>query len=325
MTIRQIWLNLGALGLLIALMGFGYWQHTGARAVPGLIEDLRSEDQQAQQLAAAHLKDIGPAAHQAVPVLVELATSDRRSHLRSEAAGALPSIDLSASRQVMKHYLPKLQEPNEQIRIDAVSIIGALGPVAKPAAPSLLMMLNDPSTIVRDRVVRALGSIGLPSDRVRRGLIQALRDQEWTVRHAAVTQFAFSGYAGPDSLAVLQEVTVDSNPTVAKLAQSAIASAQRPILVSTYSFMLKQDTNRTYPLQQLAKLGPRALETAADIAGLLTADQPLERYLAACALEEIGSAAKQMGPALRAAIQDPDPVVREAATEALQAIGGYQQ
>jgi len=193
-------LNLGALGLLIALLGLVYWQHTGARAVPGLIEDLQSEDRQAQQLAAAHLKDIGPSAQPAVPLLVQLATSDRRSHLRSEAAGALPSIDLTAARHVMMHQLPILQEPDDQVRSEAVSVLGALGPVAKPAAPSLLMMLNDPVTTVRDQVVRALGSIGLPADRVVRGLTQALRDPEWTVRHAAVTQFAFSSYAGPDSI-----------------------------------------------------------------------------------------------------------------------------
>lgn len=36
MTLRRIWLNLGGLGVLIALLGFVYWQHTGARPVPGL-------------------------------------------------------------------------------------------------------------------------------------------------------------------------------------------------------------------------------------------------------------------------------------------------
>ena len=32
----------------MALLGLVYWQHTGARAVPGLIENLQSEDRQAQ-------------------------------------------------------------------------------------------------------------------------------------------------------------------------------------------------------------------------------------------------------------------------------------
>ena len=35
MAIRQIWLDLGGLGVLIALLGLIYWQHTGARTVSG--------------------------------------------------------------------------------------------------------------------------------------------------------------------------------------------------------------------------------------------------------------------------------------------------
>ncbi|MEO6545113.1 MAG: hypothetical protein ABIP05_13845, partial [Nitrospiraceae bacterium] len=55
MTSRQIWLNLGGLGALIALLGLTYWLNTGARAVPGLIDDLQNGDLQAQALAAMHL------------------------------------------------------------------------------------------------------------------------------------------------------------------------------------------------------------------------------------------------------------------------------
>jgi len=40
-------LNLGGLGLLIALLGLVYWLNTAARAVPGLIEDLQRGDLQA--------------------------------------------------------------------------------------------------------------------------------------------------------------------------------------------------------------------------------------------------------------------------------------
>jgi len=292
----------------------------GARAVPELIEDLRSEDRQAQMLAAQHLKDIGLAAAPAVPLLIELATSGERSSLQSEAAGALPAIDLSAARRVMAYQLPKLQDSDPQNRRDAAAVLGALGPAAKPAVLSLVGVLNDPNTVVRDRAVRALGSIGLQSETVMNGLLHALRDPEWTVRYAAVMQFSFNGFSSPESHAVLQDLTTDSNQTVAHLAQSAVAAAERPIQSATYRFMLKQGTNRIYTLLQLAKLGPRAAETAPDIAGILTSDQPLERYLAACALAEMGPAAKEIVSAVRAAAQDADPVVREAAAEALYAI-----
>ena len=320
MTHKQIWLNLGGLGVLIALLGIVYWQHTGPRAVPGLIEDLQGTDIQAQPLAAMHLGHIGPEAKSAVPALLTIATASPASYAVTTAAGALPAIDLSAARQVMGAWLLRLQDSSPQIRRDAAETLGALGPAAKPAVPALVLLLNDQDTVVRERVTRALGSIGLPIDAVMRGLIQALRDPEWTVRYAAVTQFSFNGFSSQESLAALRDLTQDSNQTVAGLAQSAVATAERLIQASVYSLMLSQEMNRTYTLHQLAKLGPRAADAVSGIAAVLTAEKPLERYLAASALEEIGPTAKESTPALQRALHDTDPIVREAALAALQSI-----
>ena len=318
---RHIWLNLGGLGLLIALLGLVYWLNTGARAVPGLIEDLQNGDLQAQMLAAEGLKEIGQAAQAAVPVLVTVATSNTNLSLSGAAAGALAAIDLRAARQVMTTWLPKLHDPDAHMKGYAASAIGALGPVAKPAVPTLVKLLSDEDIAVRERATRALGSIGLPIDVVMSGLLQALRDPEWTVRYAAVMQFSFSGFSSPESLAVLRDLTQDSNQTVAGLAQSAVGAAERLIQASVYSLMLSQGMNRTYTLHQLAKLGPRAADAVSGIAAVLTTGKPLERYLAASALEEIGPAAKESAPALQRALHDTDPIVREAVTAALQSIG----
>ena len=320
MTNKQIWLNIGGLGLLIALLGLVYWLNTGARAVPGLIEDLQSGDLQAQMLAAEGLKEICQAAQPAVPALVTVATSDSNASLSGAAAGALPPINLIAARQVMTAWVPKLHDPEAHMRGYAASTIGTLGPVAKPAAPTLVKLLSDEDIAVRERATRALGSIGLPIDVVMSGLLQALRDPEWTVRYAAVTQFSFSGFSSPESLAVLRDLTKDSNQTVAGLAQSAVATAERLIQASVYSLMLSQGMNRTYTLHQLAKLGPRAADAVSGIAAVLTTGKPLERYLAASALEEIGPAAQESTPALQRALHDTDPIVREAVTAALQSI-----
>ncbi len=320
MTHRQISINLGALVLLLALLGFVYWQHTGVRAVPGLIDALQSGDLQTQMLAAQGLRHIGQPAQAAVPVLVELGTGRGRSSIQIEAAGALPPIDLSAARKVMVSWLPKLQDPDPQVRRDAAASLGALGPVAKPAVHSLLGIANDPNTIVRDRVVRALAAIALPSELVTRGLIQALQDPEWTVRYAAVTLYSFNGVVSPESLAALRPLAHDSNEMVARLAQSAVAAADRPVPVSVHIFSLDQGGDRTLPLLQLTKFGPRAAEAVPKLSLILAAERPLERYLAACALESIGPGATQALPALQRTLDDPDPIVREAAAEALHAI-----
>ena len=320
MTHCQIWTNLAALAVLIALLGFIYWTHTGERAVPGLIEDLQSEDRQAQQLATAHLKEIGLAAKPAVPLLVELATSAGGSLVQSEAAGALQTIDLTAARQVMTYHLPKLQDPDARVRREAASLVGALGPVAKPAVSSLLRTLKDPEVVVRDQAVRALGAIGLPADEVSHALTEALRDPDWTVRYAAIMQFTFGGFSGPEALAALRELTNDSNQTVARSAESAVAAAEHPLPISALVNTLDQPVDRSYALLQLAKLGPKAAEAVPKLTVLLSATRPLERYLAANTLESIGHPARQALPALEQAEQDPDPVVRESIAHAIQTI-----
>jgi HEAT repeat protein len=211
LSFRQIWLNLAALGGLLALLGAFYFANTGARAVPGLIEDLQRQDLQAQLLAAEGLKAIGVEAKAAVEPLTALALSQTNQALSVAAAGALPSIDLNAARKVMQAWLPKLHDADVQIRRDAASTLGALGPVAKPAVTPLVVALNDPDMLVRERATRALGSIGIPLPIVLEGLQQGLRDPEWAVRHAAVMQFAFGGFSGQNVRAQLQALTQDGN------------------------------------------------------------------------------------------------------------------
>jgi HEAT repeat protein len=322
MALKQIWLNLGALAVLMAVLALVYWQHTGVRAVPELVQALQGRDLQTQMLAVQGLKQIGQPALAAIPRLTELATVAGGHSVHIEAAGALPPIDLSAARQVMIAWLPKLQDPDPQVRRDAAGVLGALGPVAKPAVHSLLGISNDPNTAVRDRVVRALAAIALPPDLVMRGLLQALQDPEWTVRYAAVTSFSFGAISNPESLALLRTLTQDNNQMVARLAQSAVAAAEHPIPVSVHLFALDQGEDRTHPLVQLSKLGRGAAEAVPRLTTLLTSQRPLERYLAAMALTCIGPAAASAVPMLQRSLQDPDPIVREAVAEALQGIEG---
>jgi HEAT repeat protein len=75
--------------------------------------------------------------------------------------------------------------------------------------------------------------------------------------------------------------------------------------------------NRPYTLHQLAKIGPPAADAIPTLNTVLTSDRPLERYLAVCALEAIGP---QSLPSIKQALNDADPIVREAAAEAIRAI-----
>jgi HEAT repeat protein len=319
-TKYHIGFNLAALGVLIAFLGIIYWQHTGARAVPGLIEELQGTDTQAQVLAAMHLGQIGLAAKPAVPALVLLARS-ADSYVSSTAAGALPTIDLSAAREVMVQYRAALGDTDPQIRRNAAGSLAALGPLAKPAVPALLQALGDSDDLVRDRATRALGQIGIPEREVTAGLLRSLRDPVSFVRHTAMSQLSFGGVVPPEALPILREVTKDADRQIAQLAANALAREEHPIEVSTLLMSLDTDGSRIYTLQQLARLGPRAVEAVPSLIPLLMSEQPLDRYLAVVTLDAIGPSAKEAERSLRQALDDREPVVREAAADALRAIG----
>ncbi|MEW6542200.1 MAG: HEAT repeat domain-containing protein [Nitrospirota bacterium] len=324
MTPKQIGLNLGGLIVLIGLLAGWYWQSTGARAVPALIESLRQEEPDRRIMGAQALASIGPAAKPAVPALIEQALHDPVEYAGVEAAQALKTIDLPAARRVTAAYLPALADRDPQVRRKACAVLAGLGPVAKPAVPALIAVLQDQDDLVRDRAVRALGSIGIPAGLVLPALTQALQDKAWQIRYAAVTEFAFSTAAPDAALPALTHLLHDENKSTGALAQSAVdrAKRDRQSEVASFTSMLQLGQSRPYVLHQLAKLGPEAAESVPALIPILKDEVALHRYLAAEALGAIGPSAKDSMPALNELLEDDDPVVRDSAAEALKAIAG---
>lgn len=323
MTHRQIWLNLGGLGVLIALLGLIYWQHTGPRAVPGLIEQLKDEDTTARILAAQWLAKLGPDAGSALPALVDLALHDPNQDTSAAAATAIRTLDLQAARDVVSGYLPALWDADPEVRRKACVVLGSLGPVAKPAVASLITMLDDTDELVRERAVGALGMIGIPQTDIVAALTKAMHDSASIVRYRATAQFAFHIPVTVASVPTLMELRNDQDKSVASLAEVALERAGQNDRqdVSNLVSLLERPGEKDYALQQLAQLGPAAADAAPVLIAVLKDSLALNRYLAAEALRAIGPTAEEAVPALIAALRDPDPIVTESATEALEAIG----
>ncbi len=323
MTHRTIWLNLGSLGALVALLGLTYWLHTGPRAVPGLIEQLKDEDATARILAAQWLAKLGPDAKSAVPALVDLALNDPDQDTSAAAATAIHTLDLQASREVVAGYLPALWEADPEVRRKACVVLGSLGPVAKPAVAPLITMLDDTDELVRERAVGALGTIGIPQAEIVAALTKAMRDPASVVRYRAVAQFAFHIPVTATSLPTLMELRNDQDKSVASLAEVALEHAGQTDRqdLSNLIALLERPGEKDYALQQLAQLGPEAADAAPVLIPVLKDSLALNRYLAAEALRAIGPAAEAAVPDLIAALHDPDPIVIESAAEALEAIG----
>ncbi len=322
-THRHIYLNLVGLGALIAVLTVTFWLHTGPRAIPRLIEQLKDEEPTARILAAQWLAKLGPDAKEAVPALVDAALRDPNQDVSAAAAAAIHTLDLSAARDVVSGYLPALWDGDAAVRRKACAVLGSLGPVAKPAVSSLITMLDDTDELVRERAVGALGAIGIPQSEIVTALIRALRDPASIVRYRAAAQFAFHVPVTVAAVPSLLELRNDPDKSVAALAEIALEHAGQPDRqdVSHLVALLERPGEKDYALQQLAQLGPQAADAAPVLVSVLKDSLALNRYLAAEALRAIGPAAEEAVPELIVALHDPDPIVTESAAEALEAIG----
>lgn len=324
LTQKDIYLNLGGLGVLIALLGLTYWQHTGPRVVPKLVEQLKDQDTTARILAAQWLAKLGPDATGALPALVDLALHDPSQDTGAAAATAIRVLDLQAAREVVTGALPALWDADAEVRRKACVVLGSLGPVAKPAVPSLITMLDDTDELVRERAVGALGMIGIPQTEIVAALTKALRDPAPNVRYRAAAQFAFHVPVTATSLPALMDLRHDEDRSVASLAEVALEHAGQNNTrqdVADLVTLLERPGEKDYALQQLAQLGPDAADAAPVLISVLRDSLALNRYLAAEALRAIGPAAEEAVPELIVALRDPDPIVTESAAEALEAIG----
>ena len=322
LTKEQIALNLVGLAMCMALAAWWYWQSTGVQAVPALIEQLHDPDPSTRIVAADWLGDIGPKATAAVPSLLVLATKDSVQHANTTAAAALRHIDLAAARLVMAHYVPFLNVGDIQSRRTAGAVIGELGPVAKPAVPSLIALMHDPDELVRRNVLAALGNIGIPAGEVSNALFAGLRDPSALVRQAAATQLAFAVPLPRERVDEITAMLDQQDAAVSGLLRNALEKTRQgdAARVETFVLMIGQSTGREYALHQLARLGPTAIAAAPILITVLQDDRPMHRYLAVEALSAIGAGGGQTIVALTPLRHDPDPIVRESATDALAAI-----
>ena len=318
---REIQLHLLGLVLLLGVLGLWYWFSTGARVVPTLIELLKDDDPSTRIVAAEQLGQVGPAARSAVPQLLSQATQDGSQHANTTAATALKWIDLTAARRVMTHFVPRLQDPDVQLRRTACAVIGSLGPIAKPAVPALLAVTHDADALIRRNALIALASIGIPSLPIAAALVDGLRDSSSLVRQTAVAQFAFTVPPSPDAVAVLTPMLNDPDKGIATLARTALDKprAGDAAHIESLGMMLGHSSARDYALHQLAQLGPAAHDALPPVLALLEDEHPLIRYLAAESIGGMGAVAKQALPALQRH-QDSDLVVRAAIAEAVSAI-----
>lgn len=148
-----------------------------AEATPILIEHLRRDpDPKVRQLSAIALGQIGPPAAEALPALVE-ALRDPSDGVRLRAAVAAEVFDPQASRPVdaLVHDL----RGDGPTRLRAGWALSQAGAAAAPAIDALVAALGDPDRSVQLVATVALEQIGRPVEAAIPDLVRAAEAGNW--------------------------------------------------------------------------------------------------------------------------------------------------
>jgi predicted Zn finger-like uncharacterized protein len=197
-------------------------------------------------------------------------------------------IDLPEVQRVVKDFAA---QSGMKLALETSSGVGG----DTSGLPKLLTDLNSTDAQVRIRAAVALGEMGEDAKKAIPALFKALKDPDDNVVREAAQALRAVGTPTRDDAPMFIAALQDENRRV-----------------------------RGCALEELAKMGPEARPAAAKLAEILKAketDAELRQQAARC-LGQIGAAAATQGvPALVEALKDPEPIIREAAADALGKFG----
>lgn len=203
------------------------------------------------------------------------------------------------------YWLRALQRPDADVRQHAVVALGAIGPDAAEAVPTLATILtNDADGNTRFQAALALGKMAPASGAAVPALARALEEDKTPL--------------------------VRMNAAIALCRLGIQARPAMPTLIKALQHRANRTNLGTFPytIQEIAAvaLGRATAGTSDGVKPLLktleTARTATKRRLLAQALGEIGEPARSAEPQLRALLADDNLEVRDAAKEGLRKIRG---
>jgi HEAT repeat protein len=330
--------------------------------VDALVAALGDPDDKVRSAAAAALGSAGPKLSGEPLEPLVAALSDKSPSIRAAAVSAIPSfprgldrvlpslIAMGASQEgavrdacavalgqlkppaISSGAVPALVEglksPDREVRLKVVALLSLLGSDARPAIPALIKTLKEP--LDSDRVVmggglggavsstfsgpahesaKLLGRIG-PDSPSAADVIAALADivrtgapQRSASAAQALGEFGASAAATiPDLIQRLKAVDPPGTPTLSRTAEAAAKALAR--IAAGID-------------------GPSAQNVVAALRLALNAESRDTRAAAIRALQELGPKAASALPQIKTLQEDPDPRVRKAASDAVEALEAH--
>jgi HEAT repeats/PBS lyase HEAT-like repeat len=138
------------------------------RVIAALTKVARSGPVIRRGRAALALGEFGPAAEEAVPVLMKVikeSNPEARTENEASAAAALGKIapDTPSADQAVAALLPVLESKDRYCRFRAIEALGRFGPRARTAVPKIRALEGDRDSGVREAASKSLLAIDPPS------------------------------------------------------------------------------------------------------------------------------------------------------------------
>jgi HEAT repeat protein len=321
----------------------------GPAAIPPLIQALSGEDAALRAGAAKALGGMGPTAKEAIPALASnLKHPD--NDVQREVVDALSLIGSDAKPPVIAALTG--QEARE--RMASAMTLAGMGRSAQDAAPAMLEQLGRETEVpVRVSLLTALPKVGADPNLLVPRLIDALKDQNEAIRHAAVNGLLAFPSARKQIVESLTALLRDPNTEMSQRAAYVVgrfgvdAASAVTVLLESIAKQPQPDpifidalvqigepavpqilsAAEKVPLDQLApdhwmvkclqSMGAFAVNSVRNGLGHKNASV---RLLSARALSALGPDAKDASTSLLEKLEDPEVQVRAAALGALVSV-----
>lgn len=321
----------------------------GPKALPSLLDGVKSDDPGLRAGCAKALGGMGPAAKEAIPLLV----ANLRLMGEDERRETIDALGLMG-RDAAKPLAEALGSGDANVRSGAALALAQLGKDAQEAAPKVAeLAVSEGDNKVRAALFSAVPKVGIEPKRAVELLIPGVTHDQEEVRHAA-TNALFLLQGGQEfRTAALVKLLKDPYPVWSQRAATVLgrlgssAEAAVPALLEVGT---KQNPPNPVYFEALGQIGPAAVPNVLravekENPDALTRDhwsvkciqsiggeavQPLTvglssknlsvRLLAARGLGELGPAAASASGGLLAAASDPDARIRAAALGSLVSV-----
>ena len=177
------------------------------------------EDAQMQAEVVRLLGRHGPAAHDALPSLLQNIQHSEVRHLRAACLRATTRIGASEDELLPTYRHVLRHDADERLRVLAAEGISAMGPLAEPAVDDLLAALRDDSAAVQGVAADALSAIGPPA---LAQLVKLFDSPHHEVRILAIYAAGKMGPAAASITARLGSLTEDPDPDVRRIAELSL-------------------------------------------------------------------------------------------------------